>query len=253
MIVSKYKNGIVLAVTMVLVLCGCSKAEDCVEQGIAYMEKASYEEAAASFEEALQAHAWYTATSKEDILLYCGEAYFQAEAYEKAQQVYEELLELGVEKPQIYRFLGWTRYKQESFAEAKELFLKAVALGEIAAYGDAGDAAMALQSYEEAGEYYEIVAEKEPEEPKWKLALGQYELQNKNYETALTYMEQGLALYPSTAPWEDTVYQALLYHQAVCYEYMGQYEKARELFADYVFHYSQDEKAQKEYEFLLSR
>ena len=47
--------------------------------------------------------------------------------------------------------------------------------------------------------------------------------------------------------------QELLYNQAVCYEYLRDFEKAEELFASYLSKYPNDPNAMKEYEFLMSR
>ena len=68
-----------------------------------------------------------------------------------------------------------------------------------------------------------------------------------NYEEALQHAEAGLALS------DDRAKKEIAFNQAVCYEYLGQYEKALELFRSYEEQYGQDEKADHEIAFLVTR
>ena len=47
--------------------------------------------------------------------------------------------------------------------------------------------------------------------------------------------------------------QTILYNRAVAYEYAGDFEKAKELFIDYLNQYSGDEAARREMVFLKTR
>ncbi len=76
---------------------------------------------------------------------------------------------------------------------------------------------------------------------------GAYMIGRGDYENALVYIETGLELAS-----EDEK-QELLYNQAVCYEYLGDYSQARELFEAYVAKYPDDTDARKELDFLSSR
>ena len=76
---------------------------------------------------------------------------------------------------------------------------------------------------------------------------GAYLIGRGYYDNALVYIETGLEL----AADEDK--QELLFNQAVCYEYKGDYQKAFELFSEYIIKYPNDGDARKELEFLSSR
>ena len=76
---------------------------------------------------------------------------------------------------------------------------------------------------------------------------GAYLIGRGLYETALVYIETGLELA------KEDEEQELLFNQAVCYEYMGDYKKAYELFSEYLVKYPNDADARKEMEFLSSR
>ena len=76
---------------------------------------------------------------------------------------------------------------------------------------------------------------------------GVYLIEAKDYVSALGYIERGLEL----ANGDEA--KALLYNQAVCYEFMYDYKKAYELFSVYLEKYPMDEQARKELEFLSSR
>ena len=76
---------------------------------------------------------------------------------------------------------------------------------------------------------------------------GAYLINMGDYENALVYIETGLELA------KDDEKEELLFNQAVCYEYLGDYSKAYELFSDYVALYPTDAAALKELDFLSSR
>ena len=76
---------------------------------------------------------------------------------------------------------------------------------------------------------------------------GMEQINSGNYEEALQHAEAGLALS------DDRAKKEIAFNQAVCYEYLGQYEKALELFRSYEEQYGQDEKADHEIAFLVTR
>ena len=82
-----------------------------------------------------------------------------------------------------------------------------------------------------------------PEVLCWMMAA----MEKGNYEEALQHAEAGLALS------DDRAKKEIAFNQAVCYEYLGQYEKALELFRSYEEQYGQDEKADHEIAFLVTR
>jgi tetratricopeptide (TPR) repeat protein len=67
------------------------------------------------------------------------------------------------------------------------------------------------------------------------------------YEEALKVFEAGSA---SAA---GLTLQQLKFNEAVCYEYLGRYDKALQLFESYVEEFGSDEKAEHEIAFLVTR
>lgn len=269
----KFIKSLMIISALAVMLCGCGKTEQYMERGMALLKEEKYQEAAVAFENALEERTEHTVTEEEDILLYCGEAYYKSGDFENGIKIYEELISKGFGSVEVYRYLGLAQYEAGQYEQAKESYLKAVALGDVSAYGEVGKAALAMGSYEEAQAYFQIMMEEEPKNPKWVLFMGQCVLDRQEYQEALAIFEQGITLLQEIAVEQKSaqekeddqqltsdqaqtnsqVQQALLYHQAICYEYLGDFETARNLFATYVTQYPDDEAAQKEYEFLLSR
>ena len=77
---------------------------------------------------------------------------------------------------------------------------------------------------------------------RWMMAA----MEKGNYEEALQHAEAGLALSDDRAKERNRSTRP-------CYEYLGQYEKALELFRSYEEQYGQDEKADHEIAFLVTR
>ncbi len=73
------------------------------------------------------------------------------------------------------------------------------------------------------------------------------EMEQGNYEEALGFSGQGQALS------DDKARKELMFNEAVCYEYLGQYEKALSLFRAYIETYGSDERAEHEIAFLVTR
>lgn len=76
---------------------------------------------------------------------------------------------------------------------------------------------------------------------------GAYLIGLRKYDKAIVYLEAGLDI------GDEDVNQSLLYNQAVCYEYLRDFDKAKTLFEEYLNKYPGDKKARKEYEFISSR
>ena len=78
--------------------------------------------------------------------------------------------------------------------------------------------------------------------------LGAIRMKQKKYSKAAEAYEKGVSIAAGTEE-----YRTLLFNRAVAYEYGGDFEKAKELFTDYLKEYSGDEEAQRELEFLRTR
>ncbi len=238
---------ILLTAGTLFCLAGCGKAEEAMDKGLAQLEEKDYEAAAASFEQAWEEDAWYDGVNKRDALLYRGEALMGAGEYEKALYIYKGQMNEDQKDSRLFYGAGMACLMLEQYPEAKDHFLKAEELGDQNACEYAGRAAEADGAYEEAEACYERALEKQPESSLLHLQIGKCRIENGDYEGALQILEEGIR------QGDTDMLQQLLYQQAVCYEYMQDYETARNKMQAYVEQYPQDEAAKKEYEFLLTR
>ena len=103
------------------------------------------------------------------------------------------------------------------------------------------------EDYVRAVELYQKYLNDHPNDFKVYNQYGAYLMTRESYDNALVYIETGLELA------DDDNRQELLYNEAVCYEYMGDFTKAKELFEAYIQLYPNDMEARKELEFLSSR
>lgn len=76
---------------------------------------------------------------------------------------------------------------------------------------------------------------------------GAYLMNIGDYNNAIVYIETGLELA------SEEKQEELLFNQAVCYEYLGEYDRAYTLFEEYLTRYPNDAAARKELDFLSSR
>ena len=75
----------------------------------------------------------------------------------------------------------------------------------------------------------------------------------EDYEGAIPYFENGLALRKDEEESGEETYQEMQFNKIVCYEQILDWESAKEEAEKYVALYPDDEAIQKEYEFLKTR
>ena len=124
-----------------------------------------------------------------------------------------------------YQGMGMTYYETGDYAAALEAFQNALDRG----------AEQTVQLYNLAG----VCA-----------------MQTEDYETALGYIQAGLAL-ADTASGSDAASEELLqemrYNEIVCYEQQADWDNAKQKITEYLEEYPDDEAAQKEADFLQTR
>ncbi len=142
---------------------------------------------------------------------------------------------------------GKTYYILENYSEAEKYLLEAYD-------GGNKEAAYYLaMTYEKKSDYinadklYQSFMSAHPNDYGIYNQYGAYLINRGDYNNALVYIETGLGLAKGDEQKE------LLFNQAVCYEYIHDYDKAYELFNDYVSKYPDDKAARKELDFLSSR
>ena len=258
--ISKLKKNIVSALFlsgMMLLLTGCSHVTSEMkagrENGIALMESGDYEGAVAEFDSLIDQTTRVT-SFEIDVLKYRGEAEFMLGDYGAAAYTYDTLAR--VDKPRAeYYYLGAVSLANSGDQDGAENRLEsgksADAKHEVTGYAEAmealGAAYMTAGDEEKADELYQTLVDEGFSSTevynRWMMAA----MEKGNYEEALQHAEAGLALS------DDRAKKEIAFNQAVCYEYLGQYEKALELFRSYEEQYGQDEKADHEIAFLVTR
>ncbi len=210
-------------------------------RGCAYIELGDENDAVLDFEDALD-------SNNEDYQMCCSiYSAFNKAGYEDRAQSYLKRVINSEDADNL--LIGKTYYMLGSFEEAREYLLDAYDEGENDAAFYLAMTYEASEEYDKAVDLYQEYLGKHANDPKIYNQYGAYLINRGSYKDALIYLEEGIDI----AAEDDTAMQSLLYNQAVCYEYTGDYEKSLELFETYVGRYPSDKKAQKEYLFLQSR
>ena len=255
--VRKHIASALLIAGMLFLLTGCGHVTEEMkagkENGIALMENGDYEGAVAEFDSLIDQTTRVT-SFEIDVLKYRGEAEFMLGDYGAAAYTYDTLVK--VDKPRAeYYYLGAVSLANSGDAEGAENRLesgtkadeKHAAAGYAEAMEALGAAYMTAGDETKADEIYQTLVEEGFSSTevynRWMMAA----MKKGDYEEALQHGEAGLALS------DDRAKKEIAFNQAVCYEYLGQYEKALELFRSYEEQYGQDEKADHEIAFLVTR
>ena len=255
--IRKHIASALLIAGMLFLLTGCGHVTEEMkagkENGIALMENGDYEGAVAEFDSLIDQTTRVT-SFEIDVLKYRGEAEFMLGDYGAAAYTYDTLVK--VDKPRAeYYYLGAVSLANSGDAEGAENRLesgtkadeKHAAAGYAEAMEALGAAYMTAGDETKADEIYQTLVEEGFSSTevynRWMMAA----MKKGDYEEALQHGEAGLALS------DDRAKKEIAFNQAVCYEYLGQYEKALELFRSYEEQYGQDEKADHEIAFLVTR
>ena len=257
---TKVRNHIASALLiagMLFLLTGCGHVTEEMkagkENGIALMENGDYEGAVAEFDSLID-QTKYVSSFEIDVLKYRGEAEFMLGDYGAAAYTYDTLVK--VDKPRAeYYYLGAVSLANSGAVAGAENRLecgtkadeKHAAAGYAEAMEALGAAYMTAGDETKADEIYQTLVEEGFSSTevynRWMMAA----MKKGDYEEALQHGEAGFALS------DDRAKKEIAFNQAVCYEYLGQYEKALELFRSYEEQYGQDEKADHEIAFLVTR
>lgn len=245
------------AALAVCLLAGCSQVTEEMQaarmEGIAQMESGDYDKAIESFDLLID-KAGSVTEFELDVLKYRAEAEFLTGDYEAAAYTYEILEQVDEPKAEYCYFEALNLAKSGNAEEAKKKISEGKGLDKnlkAAGFPEAMEAlAGALLEAGDKGGADEVCLEL--------IASGQagaetynrlmlHAMESGDYEKALSYAAEGLALA------DESVKADLKFNEAVCYEYMGQYGKALELFRSYTAEFGNDEKAEHEIAFLVTR
>lgn len=217
------------------------EAESYFQRGLLYLEDGNEEKAEKDFDDAVSVEKEQGRISVRIYEAVCpdypelGEKYLRG-LVEREAKSGEALYYKGV----AYRNLGETAAAEDTLKQAvKEGFSEAnLILGEML---------NTEESYEAAIGYYQAYLEANPESERAYEELMAAKMVQKDYTGALAVLAE------AADHLTDFRGETLGWYEIICYEYMGDYQTARDKAAAYVEDWPQKEKAQKEYEFLLTR
>lgn len=208
-------------------------------RGCCYIKLNDESNAALDYEEAIKLNG-------ADYELCCNMYYYFKEA--GYQDRAESYLKRIIQADDADSFLkGKIYYILEDYAQAETYLLSAYDDGNKEAAYYLAMTYEKNQDYVNAENLYKEYLSEHPNDYGIYNQYGAYMIGRGNYENALVYIETGLELA------KEDEKQELLYNQAVCYEYIGDFDKAYQLFGEYVLRYPTDADAKKELEFLSSR
>ncbi len=224
------------------------------EQGIACMEQGDYAGAVEQFDQAVTDSRRVT-EFEEDVLKYRAEAEFMLKDYGAAAHTYEILSQIDEERPEYFYFWGLNLARSGDAEGAAEKIGQAAALdsdknapGYTEAMEALGEAWLSAGNQEQAEAVYQELLNSGKADAGVYNRLALADMEAGNYEKALEYIEQGLALGQ-----DGDAARELLFNQAVCREYLGEYEQALELFRTYAEKFGEDETVRHEIAFLETR
>lgn len=250
------KLTVVLCLTsMVLTACGGVTEEMLAtrESAITMMETGDYEGAVTAFNSLVE-EATSVTEFELDILKYRAEAEFMLDDYAAAVHTYRTLMEVDEEKPEYCYFaaMAMARDGQQDEALAmlergKELDKKQEAAGFLEATIALAESYEAGGMVEDAKGIYQELIDGGHGSTEIYNRLMVVAMEDGDYEGALKMAAKGLILTDGLAV------QELKFNEAVCYEYLGDFTKALELFRTYAAEYGSDERVAHEIAFLETR
>ena len=156
-----------------------------------------------------------------------------------ALQTYEDEMS-KYDKGRMYFYMGDYSKAYQALEEAKNQT-------GIEAYLYLGKAYEATGDYNYASSVYNSYLAKNTGDGRIYNQLGICEMQKGQYAKALDAFQKGLKI------GDKTMQQSLQFNEIAAYEHMGEFKKATVLMETYLKTYPDDEKAQREYEFLKTR
>ena len=257
------------------------KEEDYREQGIALMQAGKYNEAATMLQMGLDQSVGFVTDLDVDICYYRAAALFAAGDTDEALAVYDNIIDYDEKDWRAYYLRGTVYLLSADMTNAVLDYDTAISL-------DEKDADLYIQIYEniketdlnKAQEYLDKGAEAGDDDPcamgyiyylkgntdsaltllqdaadennpRACYYLGQIYIILGNYTDALNIVNKGL--YAASADASGSFLKYLKWLQVVCYEYTGDFERAKSLISDYVELYPEDPLAVRENTFLQTR
>ncbi len=225
------------------------------KEGIEYYNKGEYEAAIESFDKALKCKQWFSDSVNVDIEMYKADCYLKLGEYSDAERVYSSIKNKYPAKYYDRNKVDFLeelssaldRYKYGDYVSTVACFNRAVEAG----YTEMS--IFAASCYEQSGDYekmkenLDIYTASHGNTADICYKYASYYLTMGDYESALSYVEQGIAF------GEGTYYQEFLYARIICCEKKGEFEKAFGYASDYIASYPDDKKGADMYAWLDTR
>lgn len=242
--------------TMVLTACGSGITDEMLaarESAIAMMDNGDYEGAVAQFN-SLVDKAESVTDFELDILKYRAEAEYKLGDYAAAAYTYNILGQVDGEKAEYCYFSAMALAKAGDLISAQEMLEAGGKLdkdGEKTGFAEAltaiADAMVESDDFAGAKALYQNLIDAGHGNTGIYNQLMLISMDAGDYSEALKMSMKGQILTDGIAMKE------LKFNEAVCYEYLGDFSKALELFRAYVAEYGSDERAEHEIAFLETR
>lgn len=242
--------------TMILTACGSGITDEMLaarESAIAMMDNGDYEGAVAQFN-SLVDKAESVTDFELDILKYRAEAEYKLGDYAAAAYTYNILGQVDGEKAEYCYFSAMALAKAGDLISAQEMLEAGGKLdkdGEKTGFAEAltaiADAMVESDDFAGAKALYQNLIDAGHGNTGIYNQLMLISMDAGDYSEALKMSMKGQILTDGIAMKE------LKFNEAVCYEYLGDFSKALELFRAYVAEYGSDERAEHEIAFLETR
>lgn len=224
------------------------------DAGITALQEGNYEEAILSFDKAIHSSKGLVQKVDIDILKYRAEAEFLSGNFKEAEETYGKLIKADGKKPEYLNLRSISRAEAgdfkgalEDYQKSREIDKEFKAPGRLNALLSVGALMEKNGSLDEAMALYQEALTAGEKGARLYNRLGLLSMGKKDYDSALSYFEQGLLAEDGGQVPE------LLFNQAVAKEYKGDFKEALELMQKYVSVHGPDEAAEREITFLKTR
>lgn len=250
--------GICLLGGLMLFAPGCGKKQKQMQQfralGIEKLNQEDYQGAIEDFDRAIALASEKTENVELDVLKYRGEAEYKIGNMEAAAHTWQLLLEIEGENQECLYRLALAKAGSGQVEEAVLNYQKALALDQQKDSPIRKEALKGIAAAAEAADLEEVVVSLYREaagdgigDARMYNRIGLFLMEQQQYREALEYFEQAVAAD------ESKTFADAWFNQAAAYEYLGNYQKALELFIQYREIFGFDAAAEKEITFLESR
>lgn len=215
----------------------------------------NYNDAIQNFDKALKCNQWFSDSVNVDICLYKAEAYIRTEQYQEAYDTYNLILKKYSTKyynEEDIKFMinlsdALIQYAAGNYITSVVTFCDAVDKGYYRASIFAAICYNHLNEYDNMIKYYDIYKQYYGANTCLYYQYASYYSKNKDYEKALTFINDGLCA-------SDTVYiDELKYLQILCYTELQNFDEAYKYAKEFVELYPNDDRGRELFNYVDSR